>query len=174
MWSLIVCESLHGAYLHVPDQITFAARGCASATVDSQGPLVDGVLIVRRSVTPERTSTICCPVTAPRLTRPRSSVPSTGPPRIWCGSAAESPSPPQPLPPSSRRDRATRIEPSLRTAADAYGSPAEHALRRVAHYQGAVNWRAMTIDRGGFAAARSEHSVMARFGMTFLPHWGFE
>jgi hypothetical protein len=38
----------------------------------------------------------------------------------------------------------------------------------VAHYQGAINEQALTIDRGGCAAARSEHSVIATFGMTFL------
>jgi hypothetical protein len=38
----------------------------------------------------------------------------------------------------------------------------------VAHYQDAINERAVTIDRGGCAAARSEHSVIATFGMTFL------
>lgn len=40
--------------------------------------------------------------------------------------------------------------------------------RWVAHYQGAINEQAVTIDPGGCAAAGSEHSVIAKFGMTFL------
>jgi hypothetical protein len=42
------------------------------------------------------------------------------------------------------------------------------AAEAVAHYQDAINERAVTIDRGGCVAARSEHSVIAMFGMTFL------
>ena len=38
----------------------------------------------------------------------------------------------------------------------------------MAHYQGAINEQAVTIDPGGCAAAGSEHSVIAKFGMTFL------
>jgi hypothetical protein len=38
----------------------------------------------------------------------------------------------------------------------------------VAHYQDAINVRPVTIDHGGCAPARSEHSVIATFGMTFL------
>jgi hypothetical protein len=40
--------------------------------------------------------------------------------------------------------------------------------RRVAHCQDAINERAVTIDGGGCAPPRSEHSVIATFGMTFL------
>jgi hypothetical protein len=34
----------------------------------------------------------------------------------------------------------------------------------VAGYQDAINQRAVTIDRGGCAAVRSKHSVIARLG----------